>query len=413
MSDLEQHASAERPAVTKWWVRPVRWVLLAVALVLGVYIVLGQLLAIVPVSWTSPLLHKASMQSALLQFDWVRDVLGSWNLVLAAIATAAALAAVRLRRTRVARTTTAFTGAGFAVSLITATILVFSVHSATGSWFLFAPTTLGAVGDAPDATVTYAVLDGRDMKADIYYPTNTTSAPAPLVVMIHGGGFVAGNRGTNPYTSWLAEQGYAVFDVDYRLASDTEHRWDTEDADVGCAMTWANAHAKQYNWDPDRVATIGGSAGGGLSVTTAYKINNHALKPSCGTAAELPRVKTVVGIYPAVDLTASEGDTGIGAILGRQYVGGPPAEFPDRYRAVDSANQISADSPPTLLVTGGRDHLVFASNTERFARKLADAGVVHRYVELPFYDHGYDGSRLTTGAKAGRALILSWLREHL
>ncbi|KZM73084.1 alpha/beta hydrolase [Nocardia terpenica] len=391
---------------------PVRIGLAIVAVVLGLYTLIAQILAIVPVGWTQPVLRSAGVQAVILAIGWNRALIGSWNPVIALVAVLAAAAAAWGSRSWSARTLTAATGLGLALALITSVTLVVSAHSATGKWMLFGPAA-PLLNDAkpPDETVVYATLDGRPMHADLYLPAAAAN-PAPLVVSIHGGAFIAGSRGSTPYTRWLAEQGYAVLDVDYRLSSTDDLRWNTQDADVGCALTWAMAHAQQYRWDPHRVVTFGGSAGGSLAVNVAYKIANGTLKPSCGTAGELPRIRAVIGMYPAVELAGSQSDTGQGAKVGRAYLGGTPAEYPARYAAADSPPQIGPHAPPTLLVQGRGDHLVFASRTRQFADRLTAAGITHRYVEFPFVDHGYDAKVLNIGAQAGRSVVLDWLRRY-
>ncbi|WP_324193837.1 alpha/beta hydrolase [Nocardia blacklockiae] len=404
-------AAEERPrARTRWW-SPVRGTLLGVAALLGLYTVLAQLFALVPVRWTGPLLRVGFAQYFVLGLDWFRDWLGSWNPVLAAAAVIAALLGVRLRATWPARSVTGVAAVGLVMCVVTGVGLVLSAHTATGRWVLFAPAPLVAAGKSPNETVTYATLDGEPVRADLYLPA-AGPAPAPLVVSIHGGGFVGGSRGPNPYHHWLAEHGYAVLDVDYRLSDAGHPRWNTEDADVGCALTWAAAHARKYHWDLERVATFGGSAGGNLAINVAYKVNAGRLRPSCGTAAELPKISAVVAVYPAVDLTASAADTAEGEALARQYLGGPAAQFPDRYAATDSAPQITPAAPPTLLFHGRGDHLVFASHTADFAEELTAAGITNRYVELPYLDHGFDTEVLNTGAQVGRAITLDWLDRH-
>ncbi|NEW39817.1 alpha/beta hydrolase [Nocardia cyriacigeorgica] len=413
MSDeLVQQSEAREPDTDRRrWPLP-RSVALVLAALLGLYLLVAQLFAVVPVGWTSPLLQIFPVQTAMLILGSLRDSMGSWNLVLGIISVALAVFAFRGGRPRRLTSTVAgITGAGLALTIVTSAALVYSMHQHTGRWVLFAPAVpLAAVGGQPDRTVTYATIDGQHMKADLYLPDN--DGPVPLVVSIHGGGFIAGSRGATPYTRWLADQGYAVLDVDYRLSDATVHRWDTEDADVACAMTWATAHADEYGWDMGRVATFGGSAGGNLAINVANKINADALKPTCGDVADLPRVRAVVGIYPAVDLTASENDSAGGADVGRKYLGGSPAEYPERYAATDSAPQLSPRSPPTLLIQSGADHLVFASHTADFADDLAAAGIPHRYVEVPFVEHAYDAAVLTTGAQLGRELTLDWLRRY-
>ncbi|MFM9608723.1 alpha/beta hydrolase [Streptomyces sp. V2] len=397
--------------------RLVRIVLLAVTVLLGLLALVNQLLAVMPVGWISPVLHVTWLQAVVLVIGGVRDTVGVWNIVLAALALTTAVYALRRSgaRRRTARTFVVVGGVGLALALLTTTVQILAVHGATGRWFPFAPTTLTAeLGRGPDKTVTYATLDGEKMKADLYLPDHASAASAaPLVVSIHGGGFVQGSRGRTPYTSWLADRGYVVLDVDYRLSTATEHRWNTQDADVACAMTWATAHADEYHWDLDRVATFGGSAGGNLAINVAYKIDAGTMKPSCGTAAELPRVKAVIASFPAVDVTAGESDSALGHQVGQWHIGGTPAQHPDRYRATDSATHITGSAPPTLILHGGADHLVFAGHSKAFADKLTAAGITHRYVQLPFMEHGYGGSVATIGMQTTRALALPWLRDHL
>ncbi|MGW7424576.1 alpha/beta hydrolase fold domain-containing protein [Streptomyces sp. NPDC054813] len=197
-----------------------------------------------PVSWWSPFLHVFPIEIFLLVVAIARDALGSWDLLPAALALAAGVFVLHRRgRRRMPLALSAISGTALLLALVTTTVQVVSVHGATGQWFLFSPATpASALGRDPDRTVTYATLGGERMKADLYLPETASKASAPLVVSIHGGGFISGSRGPTVYTSWLADHGYAVLDVDYRLAA-TEHTWNTADADVGCAMTWATEHA--------------------------------------------------------------------------------------------------------------------------------------------------------------------------
>ncbi|BDT94715.1 hypothetical protein IFM12275_46910 [Nocardia sputorum] len=389
--------------------------LLALAGTLAAYLALGQLLAVLPVSWTMPLLRNAFVQSAVLLLGAVRDALGSWNMVLAVIATGLAVTALRSgkRGRRSAGAVTGVSAAGLVLSVVTSATLVFAGRDAAGVWIPFAPAVpFSTVGDAPAETVTYATVDGQPIQADLYLPA-PGPVPAPLVVSIHGGAFVGGSRGTDAYTSWLAGNGYAVLDVDYRLSGAADHRWDTADADIACALTWAAANAQRYHWDMRRVATFGESAGGNLAVNVANKSNAGALRPSCGSAAELPKVRAAIALYPAVDLAASGTETALGVDAARQYLGGTPEQYPARYAATSSAPHVTVDSPPTLLVQGASDHLVLAEHTAAYATALETAGVPQRYVELPFLEHAFGTTELDTGAQVTRELTRTWLAEYL
>ena len=387
--------------------------LLGVAVLVALFVLFGQIVAILPVGWLSPVQSVLALQMIALIGSIRRDTLGAWNIVLAALALGVGVLALRRGgRRRLPATVAALSGAALLLVLVTTAVQVVTVHDETGRWFAFSPAIPGSsVGRAPDTTVTYATLGGQDLKADLYLPK--TSSAAPLVVSIHGGGFVSGSRGRTPYTSWLADNGYAVLDVDYRLGTATEHTWDTADSDVGCAMTWAAAHASEYRLDLGKVATFGGSAGGNLAINVAYKINAGTLAPSCGTVAELPRVKAVVGSYPVVDLSNSVVESAYGQEVASWYVGGAPTQYPGRYRAIDAANQITPAAPPTLMLQGSRDHLVYPDHTKAFADRLTAAGITHRYVEIPFLEHAYDTSSLNIGTETTRALMLPWLQKYV
>ncbi|WP_051021125.1 alpha/beta hydrolase [Nocardia araoensis] len=395
--------------------RSARLALLTFAGGLAGYLVLGQSLAILPVSWTMPLLRNAIAQSAVLLLGAVRDALGSWNMVLAVVATGLALTALRSaeRGRRAAGTVTGVAVVGLALSVATSATLMFAAHDAAGVWVRFAPAVpFRSVGDAPDETVTYATVDGQPIQADLYLPARG-QAPAPLVVSIHGGAFVGGSRGTDAYTTWLAENGYAVLDVDYRLSDEAAHRWDTADADIACALTWAAGNAQRYDWDMRRVATFGESAGGNLAIDVANKVDAGALRPSCGNAGDLPKVRAAIALYPVVDLAASGTETALGVDAARQYLGGTPEQYPERYTATSSAPHVTAASPPTLLIQGSSDHLVLAEHTAAYAAALETAGVPQRYVELPFLEHAFGTTELDTGAQVTRELARTWLTEYL
>ncbi|MFI9384626.1 alpha/beta hydrolase fold domain-containing protein [Kutzneria sp. NPDC052558] len=405
-NDLDQSVTTEAPeAAPRGTIlgRVVRGVLLVLCLAVAVFILYGQISTLLPVGWL------AAIEPFQVPVSFIRDTFGSWNIVFMIVILVVGWFVLR-GRGRLA--VSGLSVIGLVLVLITTTVQIVAVHDATGQWYAFSPATpTDATGRGPDKTVTYATLGGQEMKADIYTPK--TSGPAPLVVFVHGGGFVAGSRGPLPYQSWLADNGFAVFDVDYRLATATDHTWNTEDADVGCALTWATLHALEYHWDLTRVASYGGSAGGNLAVNIAYKVNAGTLTPSCGLAPMMPKFKAVIASYPAVDLTDTTGETPFGVQAGQWYLGGAPAEHPDRYAAVDSARQITPAAPPTLLIQGGADHLVFASHTKAFADQLTAAGITNRYVELPYLDHGYDLLTLNIGTEATRALMLPWYQKYL
>lgn len=268
---------------------------------------------------------------------------------------------------------------------------------------------------APDDVVTYSTYDGAPLRLAVFRQRESASA-APVLVYIHGGGWVAGDlsaRSTD--LRWLAEQGWLVISVDYTLSSADRHLWDVTQAQIGCALGWVVANAAKYGGDPTRLSVSGHSAGGNLAINTGYLSAAGRLPSSCGGA--MPRVAAVSAVYPVVDPAGfyDNRDPALGATsrgMVGAYTGGSPQQFPDRYGRIASETYITADAPPTLVILGEADHLVPVAGTYRFVERARAAGVDVVLVEVPYADHVFDGRRGSIGEQAYRQLTARWLRDH-
>ncbi len=109
-------------------------------------------------------------------------------------------------------------------------------------------------------------------RLDIFLPTGNITAP-PVVLFIHGGAFVSGhrNRTEQIYSNvlyYLAQRGIAAINVGYRLAAHTAYPGATHD--IAAAVDWAHAHAREYNWNPNRIFLMSHSAGAAHAGSYAY-----------------------------------------------------------------------------------------------------------------------------------------------
>jgi len=132
----------------------------------------------------------------------------------------------------------------------------------------------------PQQTLVFATVDGHPLALDVYRPPVT--GPVPAVIVLHGGGWSGGDKGETPLQNErLAAQGYAVFDVQYRLAP--QFTWKAAIGDVKCAIGWVKQHARQagVEIDPARVTLLGRSAGGHLALMAAYTADDAELPASC------------------------------------------------------------------------------------------------------------------------------------
>src|ERR1700721_1374948 len=110
----------------------------------------------------------------------------------------------------------------------------------------------------------YGTADGQPLTMDYYAPKG--SGVHPIAIIIHGGGYHGGDSksGSEAYVAdFLAPAGYAVFSVNYRLAP--KYPYPNMVLDVQRAVRYIRYNAKQWNADPDKIALVGGSAGGFLS----------------------------------------------------------------------------------------------------------------------------------------------------
>lgn len=219
--------------------------------------------------------------------------------------------------------------------------------------------------------------------------------PAPCVIVIHGGGWDSGDRTQLPhFHHWLARQGYAVAAISYRLAP--QFPWPAQREDVRTALAYLKAHATELGFDPTRLVLLGRSAGGQIAETFGYAVHD-------------PAVRGMIALYAPSDLVfayenAEEDDMLHSPELMRKFLDGPPEQVRANYESASALRFVTRDSPPTLLLHGANDALVWHRHSVRLAAKLKENGVPHVFVSLPWATHAFEfnlhgpGGQLTTYA---------------
>ena len=221
---------------------------------------------------------------------------------------------------------------------------------------------------------------GQTMELD-FYPAAGCTTPAPCVVVIHGGGWDNGDRTQlarmNPY---LAQCGYAVVAVSYGLAP--EHVWPSQAEDIGAAILYLKQNTLNLGIDAQRFVLLGRSAGGQLATAYAYG------RPD-------PAVRGVISLYGPQDQVfawqySRENDILNATKLLRQFLGGPPETAGAAYTSASAYFIATKSSPPTLLIHGVNDSLVWHKQSERMHAKLDELGVPNAFVSLPWATHALD-----------------------
>ena len=224
--------------------------------------------------------------------------------------------------------------------------------------------------------VVYKQVDSISLKLDIYRPGGLAT-PRPALIFIHGGGWSKGDKSDYlPYLIDYAQKGYVTVTVSYRLSKVA--RFPAALEDIQDAVQWIRDHSGDYLIDPDRIALIGGSAGGHLALMQAYSDTSGK------------KVQAVVNIYGPTDLT-TEYARNRGECL--QFLGRTYAEAPGLYRDASPRTHISADDPPTLIFHGTIDSLVPVSQSDSLHKWLDQAGVPNEYHRLKGWPHTMDLAR--------------------
>jgi acetyl esterase/lipase len=133
--------------------------------------------------------------------------------------------------------------------------------------------------------IEYAAVGRKSLRLDAHLPAGRT--PAPAIVLLHGGGFTGGAKGgyTGELARHLARNGYAAFDIDYRLQGDLGPGATLQAAiaaaqeDLGRAVEHVVAESKTYSIDPDRLAVGGGSAGAITALLATYGKDRSSRPP--------------------------------------------------------------------------------------------------------------------------------------
>ena len=233
-------------------------------------------------------------------------------------------------------------------------------------------------------TFVFASPGGTDLYTDAYLPEAAT--PAPVVIAMHGGSWRSGTRGAYKYIGeLLAERGYALLTIDYRLVVKEKNRYPAAPDDVRAAILYVREHAGELNVDPERIVLMGDSAGGQLAALVGL--------------TERPQVKAVVGIVGVYDMAAQwQHDLPIRIDEGPITNGYLGAALPGNRQLYFEASPISHAvvancGPSFLLAWGTNDDIVDPAQSEAFLLALKQAGFWARPV-IQFTSHFWIGDPL-------------------
>ena len=290
----------------------------------------------------------------------------------------------------------------------------------------------GGVRGYPD--VVYETLLGyRPMKLDLFLPPPSFAAkgPRPVIVYIHGGGWVGGGpRRSAAYSDWpkvlasMAEHGYVVASVSYRFAG--EAPFPAAIQDVKAAIRFLRANSAKYGIDSGRFVTIGQSAGGHLASLAAVSCGAPGLSPPATTIPKAANVELTASAAKGAD-EVSDCVQGAVSWFGvydfstmpkGKLAGKSPMDMflhcpdtgcdADVVKAASPLSYVTAKTPPILVMHGAKDRQVPVDQAYRFEAALKAAGVKTDLVIYPDTDHSWiNPTPEETGAVSRGALSKS------
>jgi acetyl esterase/lipase len=258
----------------------------------------------------------------------------------------------------------------------------------------------GAAQPAPAKDVTilhnlrYREGPSKQWTMDLCMPKVTDGKPRPAIVVIHGGGWLEGDKssfasrahGVPGNIEDFAALGFVAATINYRMSGEACFPAALEDCQ--CAVRWLRAHAREYQIDPKYIGAYGNSAGGHLAMLLGMAGKLGQPKVVAPNQEQSSRVQAVVSDSGPIDLIGQHQQNRLRHVV-NQFMGGPP-EGPrlESYRRASPLTQIGADTSPLLLIYGGADEQVPVESADRFVAALGRAGLKDvTYHRLAFVDH--------------------------
>ena len=247
-----------------------------------------------------------------------------------------------------------------------------------------------------DKDVVYTQIGNRKLKLDIMYTKGAKMQP--LIMCIHGGGWMGGHR--SMYHSRMrkfAEQGYVTASVEYRFAPKTI--WPGQMKDVQAAHQFLIKNAERYGIDPERIAAWGESAGGHLALMLG-------LTPA--EKGESLRLRGVVNYFGPTEFRQTDRIQGAGRFMLMALMGGRLEGKKEILAEASPMFHIDRTDPPVLTLHGTRDRLVPIEGSELLHEEMIKAQIPGQLFPMENTGHGMGGDR-----KKGQALLRNFFEDYL
>lgn len=290
----------------------------------------------------------------------------------------------------------------FTLFLITLMILLATIISTTPAFSQeMAGTKAKPKVDLPpgitwDFDVPYIDDGDSAQRLDIYYPEQPPEEQQPLIVHIHGGGWMGGSKYPCDVRMMTAH-GYVVASVEYRFSQ--KAKFPAQIQDCQAAIRWLRANAPRYHINPNKVGVIGGSAGGHLASLVGVTGGKKVFTPIGGNEDQSDAVQCVCDIFGPKNFASvveqAKKDKNVKNIFEFNTPSDPYSELigsklsdKDKTAAVSPVTYVDKNSPPTLILHGTHDNMVPYAQSEEFEATMKKNGAPVWLQKFPGAGHG-------------------------
>ena len=219
----------------------------------------------------------------------------------------------------------------------------------------------------------------KDCTLHLALPKRHADHPRPAVVVIHGGGWIEGDKSSfvSVHTPGniidFAAAGFVAAAVNYRLSREAPFPAGLHDCQA--AVRWLRAHAGDYNVDSNRIAAYGNSTGGHLALLLGLLDSSSALDENSGPfPGESSRVQAVASDSGPLDLLAEHRNGTLRVVIERFMGGTPEKTRLAQYRRASPIDHLAGKTPPLLLIYGEADTQVDVRTADRLVLELGRSG---------------------------------------
>lgn len=234
--------------------------------------------------------------------------------------------------------------------------------------------------------ITYANIGKRGLQLDAFYPKSNKKTLRPSILIIHGGGWRSGNRSQHiPLAQRLAALGYVTFTAEYRLS--TEALYPAAVYDLKGAVRWIRTNAKKYKIDPNKIASLGFSAGGQLSALLGNTNNMEKFEGNIGELKRSSMINAIIdidGILAFIHSESGEGNDQKSTSAGTYWFGYSKDANPEIWNEASALNYAGKNSPPTLFLNSSVDRM--HAGRDDYRKKLIEFNIyseVHTFENAP------------------------------